>query len=258
MMAQDNNTVSTWFRFQKEEKGLILQSWGKNLSSLLELDAISLCGQDLLRFIPWGGHDGFLALLNKLEVAGEPACTKLLLLRRSGRSVTLRLFLCREEEYSYMAMGELCDEARPTALDSDTLVYIRTFGYFDVFIGGQAVSFPHAKTKELLALLVDRQGGFVSSSEAVSFLWEEESANNTTLSRYRKVAMRLRLTLEEHGAGDIIQVSRGNRRLVTEKVRCDLYDYLRNPKDNTAFKGYYMTNYSWAETTLAQLSRANP
>ena len=61
-------------------------------------------------------------------------------------------------------------------------IFIRTFGHFDVFVDGEAILFNHSKAKELLALLVDRRGGFVGATEAISCLWEDEPANNTTLS----------------------------------------------------------------------------
>ncbi|MGI6108919.1 MAG: diguanylate cyclase, partial [Eubacteriaceae bacterium] len=54
-------------------------------------------------------------------------------------------------------------------------VYIRTFGYFDVFVNGTAIPFCHTKAKELLALLTDRRGGYLTSKEAISCLWENES-----------------------------------------------------------------------------------
>ena len=47
----------------------------------------------------------------------------------------------------------------------------------------------------------------------------------------------------------------GKRRLVTEKVRCDLYDYLSGQETYAQiFKGSYLTNYSWGETTLGELT----
>ena len=70
-------------------------------------------------------------------------------------------------------------------------VVIRTFGYFDVFVDGVPIAFRNKKSKELFALLVDRRGGFVTSEEAIGFLWEEEPVCPVTLSRYRKVALRL-------------------------------------------------------------------
>ena len=134
-------------------------------------------------------------------------------------------------------------------------IRIRTFGYFDVFVDDKPIAFRNEKSKELLALLVDRRGGFVSSEEAISFLWEDESANTITLSRYRKVALRLKNILEEYGISDIVESVNGKRRIVPEKLRCDLYDYLTGREEYAQlFKGSYLTNYSWAETTLAELT----
>lgn len=46
----------------------------------------------------------------------------------------------------------------------------------------------------------------------------------------------------------------GKRRLVTEKVSCDLYDYLTGREEfSQLFKGSYLSNYSWGEVTLAEL-----
>ena len=139
--------------------------------------------------------------------------------------------------------------------DTGAAVYIRTFGYFDVFVDEKPIPFRNEKSKELFALLVDRRGGFVSSEEAISFLWEEEPANSVTLARYRKVALRLKNILEEYGISDIVESVNGKRRLVTEKVRCDLLDYLSGREEYAQlFKGSYLTNYSWGENTLAELT----
>lgn len=133
-------------------------------------------------------------------------------------------------------------------------VTIRTFGYFDVFVDNKPIAFKIKKSKELLAVLVDRKGGFVSSEEAIAYLWEDEPANTLTFSRYRKVALRLKNTLEECGVADIIETEDGKRRIVTEKVNCDLYDYLSGKEEySQLFKGSYLNNYSWGETTLGEL-----
>ena len=146
------------------------------------------------------------------------------------------------------------DESEPKNTDGH-IVTIRTFGYFDVFIGERAVAFRNKKAKELFAMLVDRRGGFVSSEEAISFLWEDEPVNPVTLARYRKVALRLKNTLEEYGIQDVMETVDGKRRIVTEKVKCDLYDYLSGKEEySQLFKGSYLTNYSWGENTLAELT----
>ena len=137
-------------------------------------------------------------------------------------------------------------------------VSIRTFGYFDVFVFGKPIAFRSEKAKELLALLVDRKGGFVSSEEAIGYLWPDETANTVTMSRYRKVALRLKNILIEYGVLDIIESVDGKRRIVPENVQCDLYDYLSGKKEFAQnFKGNYLTNYSWGEFTLGELLAGN-
>ena len=101
-------------------------------------------------------------------------------------------------------MDEFPGTAAESADDGMT-VSIRTFGYFDVFIGGEPIAFRSRKAKELFALLIDRRGGFVTSEEAIGFLWEEEPINSVTLARYRKVALRLKNILEEYGISDVME-----------------------------------------------------
>ena len=131
---------------------------------------------------------------------------------------------------------------------------IRTFGYFDVFVGDCPIAFRNKKSKELFALLVDRKGGFVSREETIGFLWEDEPVSALTLSRYRKVALRLKSTLEEYGIAGIVESVDGKRRIVMDKVDCDLYNYLSGKSEYAQlFKGSYLTNYSWGEMTLGEL-----
>jgi len=140
------------------------------------------------------------------------------------------------------------------ALPEGRAVSIRTFGYFDVFVGGNPIAFRNKKAKELLALLVDRRGGYITSEEAIGFLWEDESVSTLTLSRYRKVALRLKNTLEEYGISDVVEAVGGKRRIVSDKVECDLYNYLSGKEEYAhLFKGSYLTNYSWGEMTLGEL-----
>lgn len=140
------------------------------------------------------------------------------------------------------------------SLTENRTVSVRTFGYFDVFVGDQPISFRNKKAQELFAILVDRKGGFVSSQEAIGYLWEDETVNTVTLARYRKVALRLKNTLEEYGISDVVESVDGNRRIVPERIECDLYNYLSDKQEYAnLFKGSYLTNYSWGETTLAEL-----
>ena len=169
--------------------------------------------------------------------------------------------ICSEKEpnanssrYVMLYPVESSSEVSKPTLPENRTVSIRTFGYFDVFVGDTPIAFRNKKSKELFALLVDRKGGYVTSEEAISFLWEDEPTNTLTLSRYRKVALRLKSTLEEYGISDIVEAIDGKRRIVMDKVECDLYNYLSGKEEySQLFKGSYLTNYSWGEMTLGEL-----
>lgn len=138
--------------------------------------------------------------------------------------------------------------------NEDPRVKIRTFGYFDVFVDGRPIAFRSEKAKELLALLVDRRGGYVTSADIITALWENEPITGQLRTRCRKVALRLNRTLEANGVGGIVESVRGKRRIVPELVSCDLFDHLSGSADACAdFRGSYLKNYSWAEGTLAEL-----
>ncbi len=153
------------------------------------------------------------------------------------------------------SINDVKDENNSEAPDTENRkIEIRTFGYFDVFVDGKAVSFKSSKAKELLAVLVDRRGGFVSAGEAISCLWEDEDSNKVTLARYRKVAMRLKRELEENNISDIVIRDKGKRCINMDLVQCDLYEYLSDKEKNSnLYNGVYMQNYSWGEYTLPEL-----
>ncbi len=61
--------------------------------------------------------------------------------------------------------------------------------------------------------------------------------------------------MEEYGITGVIENIDGKRRIVTGKVQCDLYNYLSGKEEYAQlFKGSYLTNYSWAEMTLGELT----
>lgn len=134
-------------------------------------------------------------------------------------------------------------------------VFVRTFGYFDVFVNGEAILFKHAKAKELLALLIDRRGGYVSSTESISYLWENESSNKRTQARYRRVVLELKQILKNYGIIDILGAKRGSLRVVPDYFECDLYQYLSGSSEfEHLFRGSYLLNYSWGEVTASALA----
>ena len=133
-------------------------------------------------------------------------------------------------------------------------VRVQTFVYFEVFIDDEIVLFQNPKAKELLALLVDRRGGYVTAAEAIKALWGEEK-NNSSLARLRKTAMLLRSTLKEHGAENIIESIGGMRRIIPENIDCDFYEFLDNPeKDKSGITDIYLKDYKWSQGTRTYYS----
>ncbi len=133
-------------------------------------------------------------------------------------------------------------------------IYIRTFGYFEVFVNGEPLLIQNAKAKELLAILVDRRGAYVSQADLISCLWEEEPVNKVTMARLRKAVMHLRNALKAYGIEELVESKRGLRRLNVGLVTCDLYQFLSGKtKYSHLFKGSYLLNYSWGEMMISEL-----
>lgn len=149
-------------------------------------------------------------------------------------------------------------EELEAAAEKKTRVFARTFGYFDLFIDGDPVYFTSPKEKELLALLIDRNGGTLTSEEAISILWPDEPAGERQFARYRKVAMRLKNTLQKLGIDDILVVAHGVRNIDVSKIECDYYKFLEGDEEfRKLFNETYMLNYSWGEETTARLIHYN-
>ncbi len=134
-------------------------------------------------------------------------------------------------------------------------ITVTTFNYFDVFVGGKPVVFSSAKSKELLALLVDRKGALVSTEQAIAVLWNDRDYDERVQSLFRKVLKSLRSTLEDAGASDIFIDNRNQRAVDTSKFSCDYYDLLNNKTDaENEYFGKYMSQYEWAKETEKMLN----
>lgn len=135
-------------------------------------------------------------------------------------------------------------------------IFARTFGYFDVFVDGKPIMFKSAKAKELLAFLIDRRGGIVTTDQMISALWEDRPNDEATQNLCSKLVKTLQKELKAYGADDMLVVARGNRRVDTELFECDLYDMLDGSKKvREQYMGEYLLDYSWSENRNALLDR---
>lgn len=133
-------------------------------------------------------------------------------------------------------------------------ITVKAFGYFDVFVDKRPVYFSSAKSKEFLALLVDRQGGSVSTEQAISALWPEREYDETVQSLFRKVLKSLRTSLSDAGISDIFIDVRNQRSVDISKFSCDYYTFMENPREHIdMFRGEYMEGYAFAKPTANRI-----
>lgn len=131
-----------------------------------------------------------------------------------------------------------------------------TFGEFDLLVDGRPVSFPRSKSKELLAYLIDRQGGGITRATAAAVLWEDLPYDRSLQKQLDVIIRSLRAALEAANAQDIFEIRNGVMRVLPEKLDCDLYRFLAgDPAAIGAYRGEYMSAYSWASLTEAFLTR---
>lgn len=127
---------------------------------------------------------------------------------------------------------------------------VKCFGNFEVYAKGEKLTFKRSKTKELFAFLVDRNGAGVSVAEIGVALWEtddEQKNQNYIHQLFRD----LRQTLETVGMESVFKRNNYLYSINPEKINCDYFSYLKTGKPE--FRGEYMTQYSWAESTCGLL-----
>lgn len=149
--------------------------------------------------------------------------------------------------------AELADLRHPLSI-AQKRVRIQTFGNFEVFADGKPLPLSLAKSKECLAYLTDRRGARVTTAELAGILWEDEVYDRRVQNNTYSVIAILMKALRRAGIADLLIKTRRDIALNTEAVDCDYYRFLKGDVSQiNSFHGEYMSNYSWAEFTLAEL-----
>lgn len=138
----------------------------------------------------------------------------------------------------------------------ERLLTVKCFGNFEVYFRYQPLSFKRTKTKELFAFLVDRNGAGVTTKQICAALWEDQLDDVKNQNYLYQLFGDLRATLREVGAESILMKTSSTYAIDTERLDCDYYSYLRGGRP--AFRGEYMTQYSWAEVTCGLLMESDP
>ena len=178
--------------------------------------------------------------------------------------------LCKELTY----IGKVSSEKKlntiyigggtPTSLDAEQLdqiltkpskkpgvvVRVQTFGEFEVFVNNKPLVWERKKARELMAYLVDKRGAAATTAEIALTLWDDDSK----IRSVQTIISSLRKTLRKAGVTDVLVKSRNRTAVDVSKICCDLYEFIDgNVAAVNAYRGEYMSNYSWAEFTNGHL-----
>ena len=156
-----------------------------------------------------------------------------------------------KEEISVIMIKSTCTEQENL---SNNKLIVQTFGNFEVFYEDKPVVFMRAKSKELLAYLIDRRGATVTTAEACGILWEDKEYNFSLQRQFQTIVSDLIKSLKMYKFEHVVYRRRNCLSVDVSKLDCDVYKLLEGSgtaKEN--YNGEYMSNYSWAEMTAGFL-----
>ena len=135
------------------------------------------------------------------------------------------------------------------------LLDVKCFGNFEVLKNGEALNFKRTKAKELFAVLIDRNGAGMTGKQICAVMWPENTDDVKNMDYLRHLVGDLKKALANAGAEKVFCQEGYNYRVDTTRINCDYHNFLKTGKPQ--FHGEYMTQYSWAETTLTLLLERN-
>ena len=134
---------------------------------------------------------------------------------------------------------------------NEKLLEVKCFGNFEIYAKGERVVFKRSRTKELFAYLVDRKGAGMTAKQICATLFPDDTDDSKNVAYLRQLVLDLKTTLKAVGAEEVFRHETPYYRVDVSLLKCDYISYLENGKPE--FYGEYMTQFSWAEDTCANL-----
>lgn len=253
-----------------DDEKLILEDFVSMLEEMEEIDEVNgfTDGNKAMEYIKNNDVDVIFLDIKMRGMDGLTMAEKILEIKPKSNII----FLTAYDEYGldairmhasgYLVKPAIEEEVRrelknlrnPVTPKAGKRMQVRCFGNFEVFIDGKPCQFKYAKTRELLAYLVDRRGSMVTNGEILGALWEERNVTSSLENYLRNLVGDLRAKLKENDLEDVLIKQRGMMGVATDLLECDYYNWMDgDKKKSNAFNGEYMSQYSWAEITLASL-----
>lgn len=138
----------------------------------------------------------------------------------------------------------------PVVESEKKLLQVQCFGTFQVLADGKPLVFPRARSKEILAYLVDLRGASATTGELCGILWEDDMEADKGRHYVRNLLSDLRNVLKACGAEEVLIRGRNQYAVNTTLIDCDYYRYLEgDPEAMAAYRKEqeYMKQYEWAE-----------
>ncbi|MBU3144372.1 response regulator [Clostridium sp. CF012] len=144
--------------------------------------------------------------------------------------------------------------------------FIQSFGDFEIFLYGEALTWKNSKAKELLAFLAHKNGVPVSWEKIAHALWPDYNSEKAQ-TNFHATTYLLRKRLAEAGISRILESGRGNYRIVADQVNSDIYELEKLVKSNKIKRkeNFHLLNklnqrgymeesgYAWAQPRAAEL-----
>jgi two-component SAPR family response regulator len=145
-------------------------------------------------------------------------------------------------------------------------LFVQCLGDFEVFLNGEALTWKNSKAKEVLAFLIHKNGVPVSWEKIADAVWPDYNSQKAQ-TNFHATTYLLRKRLADAGLSQILESVRGNYRIATDKVDCDVYQLEEMLKENKVRrkedfrlleqlvqKGYMeASGYAWAYPKAAEL-----
>lgn len=221
------------------------------------------CCEKALNYVKENPLDVAFLDINMRGMGGIALAEKILALRPNSKIV----FCTGYEEYAIPAfkihasgylMKPISAEDVQVEIDNikgirkkEKLLDVKCFGNFEVYLKGERLAFKRSRTKELFAFLVDRRGAGMTAKQICAVLFPEDTDDVKNTAYLRQLVMDLKNTLKTVGADAVFCHETPCYRIDTSLLKCDYLSYLETGKPE--FLGEYMTQFSWAEETCANL-----
>ena len=149
---------------------------------------------------------------------------------------------------------EMDDLRHPASEKKQKRLFAQTFGNFELFVDGKPVMFKYTRTKEIVALLINNRGAQTTNGEIIATLWEDDGDPEKKASYLSNLRQDLQNTFSRLKLNGIILKQRGSLAIATDRIECDLFDWLEKKQESRYhYLGDYMNQYSWPEVMHAEL-----